>query len=149
LITLRPGDANEVLEAWKVIVKLQHEPVCLILTREDLPTLDRTKYKSAEGVSKGAYVFADAPGGKPEVLIFASGSTLYMAAGAYDQLTKEGIKARVISMPSWEMFEHYCAKKDPKYREEVIPSSVTARVAVEMSSTFGWHQYVGLNGAIL
>jgi transketolase len=149
LITLRPGDANEMLEAWKVIMKSQHEPVCLIATREDLPTLDRTKYKSAEGVAKGAYVLADAPGGKPDVLILASGSTLYMAAAAHDQLTKEGVKARVVSMPSWEMFEHYCAKHDPKYREEVMPSSVTARVAVEMASTFGWHQYVGLTGTVI
>ncbi len=149
LITMRPGDANEVLEAWKVIMNLQHEPVCLILTREDLPTLDRTKYAPASGVAKGAYVLADAPGGKPDVLILASGSTLYMAAAAHEQLTKEGVKARVVSMPSWEMFEHYCAHKDPKYREEVMPSSVTARVAVEMSSTFGWHQYTGLTGAVL
>jgi transketolase len=149
LITLRPGDANEVLEAWKIIMKSQHEPVCLILTREDLPTLDRTKYKPAEGVQKGAYVVADAPGGKPDVLLLAAGSTLGMTVKAYEQLTKEGIKARVVSMPSWEMFEHYCAKHDPKYHEEVLPSSVTARVAVEKASMFGWHQYVGLNGAII
>jgi len=149
LITLRPGDANEVLEAWKIIMKSQHEPVCLILTREELPTLDRTKYKSAEGVTKGAYVVADAAGGKPDVIILASGSTLGMSIKAYEQLTKEGVKARVVSMPSWEMFEHYCAKHDPKYREEVLPASVTARVAVEKASTFGWHQYVGLTGGII
>jgi transketolase len=149
LITLRPGDANEVLEAWKIIMKSQHEPVCLILTREELPTLDRTKYKSAEGVQKGAYVVADAAGGNPDVIILASGSTLGMSIKAYEQLTKEGIKARVVSMPSWEMFEHYCAKHDPKYREEVLPGSVTARVAVEKASTFGWHQYVGLTGGII
>ena len=149
LITLRPGDANEVIEAWKIIMKSQHEPVCLILTREELPTLDRTKYKPAEGVTKGAYVVADAAGGKPDVIILASGSTLGMSIKAYEQLTKEGIKARVVSMPSWEMFEHYCAKHDPKYREEVLPGSVTARVAVEKASTFGWHQYVGLTGGII
>ena len=149
LITMRPGDANEVLEAWKIIMKSQHEPVCLILTREDLPTLDRKKYAPASGVSKGAYVLADAPDGKPDVLLLASGSTLYMCVNAYEQLTKEGMKARVVSMPSWEMFEHYCAKHDPKYREAVMPSSVTARVAVELASMFGWHQYVGLNGTVI
>ena len=149
LITLRPGDANEMLEAWKIIMKSQHEPVCLILTREDLPTLDRKKYAPASGVSKGAYVLADAPDGKPDVLLLASGSTLYMCVNAYEQLTKEGIKARVVSMPSWEMFEHHCAKQNPKYREEVMPSSVTARVAVELASTFGWHQYVGLTGSVI
>ena len=153
LITLRPGDANEVLEAWKIIMKSQHEPICLILTREDLPTLDRTKYKSAEGVTKGAYIVADAPGGKPDVIIMASGSTLYLCVQAYEQLTKEGVKARVVSMPSWEIFEHQCSPTnkhgDPAYREAVLPSSVTARVAVEMASTFGWHQYTGLTGAII
>ena len=151
LITLRPGDANEVVEAWKVIMKSQHEPICLILTREDLPTLDRTKYQPASGLTKGAYILADAPDGKPDVLLLASGSTLYICAQAYEQLTKEGIKARVVSMPSWEMFEHHCSSKhgDPAYREAVLPSSVTARVAVEMASNFGWHQYVGLTGAII
>jgi len=148
LITLRPGDANEMLEAWKVIMKLQHEPVCLIATREDLPTLDRTKYASAEGVTKGAYVLADAPGGKPDVLILASGSSLYLCVEAYEKLKSEGVKARLISMPSWEMFEYAC-NKDPKYREAVMPSSVTARVGVELASPFGWHQYVGMNGAVI
>jgi transketolase len=148
LITLRPGDANEVLEAWKVIMKAHHEPVCLILTREDLPTLDRTKYAPASGLARGAYVVADAPGGKPEVLILCAGSTLGMCVAAYEQLKGDGVNARVISMPSWEMFEHHCSK-DPALREQVIPSSVKARVAVEMASTFGWHQYVGLDGTVL
>ncbi len=148
LITLRPGDANEVLEAWKIIMKSQHEPICLILSREDLPTLDRTKYKPAEGLTKGAYVVADAEGGKPSVLLLAAGSTLGMCIDAYEQLKKEGIKARVVSMPSWEMFEHHC-KHNPAYREEVLPAAVTARVAVEKASTFGWHQYVGLTGDII
>src|SRR5262249_18029394 len=102
----------------------------------------------AEGVAKGAYVVADADGGKPDVLILAAGSTLGMCVDAYEQLKKEGVKARVVSMPSWEIFEHQC-KHNPAYREEVLPSSVTARVAVEMASTFGWHQYVGLNGGII
>jgi transketolase len=148
LITLRPGDANEVLEAWKVIMQAHHEPVCLILTREDLPTLDRTKYAPASGVAKGAYVLADAPGGKPDVLILASGSSLSLCVSAYETLKAEGVKARVVSMPSWEMFE-YNGAKDPAYREAVLPSSVTARVAVELASPFGWHQYVGLTGAVV
>jgi len=148
LITMRPGDANEVLEAWKVIMKSQHEPICLILTREELPTLDRKKYAAASGLTKGAYVVGDAPGGKPDVLILASGSSLGMCTAAHEALTKEGIKSRLVSMPSWEMFEYTC-RKDPNYRESVLPSSVKARVAVELASPFGWHQYVGIDGAII
>lgn len=148
LITLRPGDANEVLEAWKVILRSQHEPVCLILTREELPTLDRTKYAAAEGLTKGAYVLADAAGGKPDVLILASGSSLPVCTEAFEKLKAEGVKARLVSMPSWEMFEYNCAK-DPSYREAVLPSSVRARVAVELATPFGWHQYVGLDGAVV
>jgi transketolase len=148
LITLRPGDANEMLEAWKVIMKSQHEPICLIATREDLPTLDRTKYAPASGLAHGAYVVADAPGGKPDVLILCSGGTLSLCVEAYEKLKTENIKARVVSMPSWEMFEHHCSKH-PEYREAVLPSSVTARVGVEMASTFGWHQYVGLTGSLI
>jgi len=148
LITLRPGDANEMLEAWKIIMKSQHEPVCLIATREDLPTLDRSKYASAEGTAKGAYIVADAPGGKPDVLIFCAGGMLAQCVDAYEKLKAEGIKARVVSMPSWEIFEHHCSK-NPDYREQVMPSSVRARVAVEMASTFGWHQYVGLDGSVI
>src|SRR5204863_6123034 len=106
LITLRPCDANEVLEAWKVIMERRHEPVCLILTRQAVPTLDRKKFGSAEGLRKGAYVLADAPGGKPEVLLLATGSEVSLCVEAYEQLKAEGIKARVVSMPSWEMFEH-------------------------------------------
>jgi transketolase len=145
LITLRPADANEVVEAWKAIMQMAHEPVALILTRQALPTLDRTKYASAEGLHKGAYVLADAPGGKPEVLLLATGSEVSLCVAAYEQLKKEGINARVVSMPSWEMFEYHCTKH-PEYRESVLPSSVTARVAVEQASTFGWGQYLGLTG---
>ncbi len=148
LITLRPGDSNEVLEAWKVIMKSQHEPICLILTREDLPTLDRTKFAPASGLAKGAYVLADAPGGKPDVLLLASGSSLSLCVNAYEKLNAEGVKARLVSMPSWEMFEYHC-NKDSSYREAVMPSSVTARVAVELASPFGWHRYVGLTGAVV
>jgi len=145
LITLRPGDANEVLEAWKVIMQLRHEPTVLILSRQALPTLDRTKYAPASGVAKGAYVLADAEGGKPDVLLLATGSELSLCVDAYERLKGEGIKARVVSMPSWELFEHQPAE----YRESVLPGSVTARVAVEQASTFGWNQYVGLTGQIV
>jgi transketolase len=148
LITLRPCDSNEVVEAWRVIMKSQHEPICLILTRQDLPTLDRKKYAPASGLAKGAYVLADAEGGKPEVILMATGSEVSLCVDVYEQLKKEGIKARVVSMPSWEMFEHYC-KHHPEYREQVLPSSVMARVAVEQAAAFGWHQYVGCDGGIV
>jgi transketolase len=143
LITLRPADANEVTEAWKVIMQLHHEPAVLILTRQALPTLDRTKYASAAGVAKGAYVLADAPGGKPEVLLIATGSEVSLCINAHEQLVKEGIKARVVSMPSCELFEH----QPEAYQESVIPSAVTARVTVEQASIFGWSHYSGITGA--
>ncbi len=142
LITLRPGDANEILEAWRVIMQLRHEPVVLILSRQALPTLDRTTYGSAAGVAKGAYVLADADDGQPDVLLLASGSEVSLCLQAYEQLHQEGIKARVVSMPSWELFE----QQSPAYRESVIPAAVTARVSVEQASTMGWSGYVGLNG---
>ncbi len=145
LITLRPGDANEVVESWKIIMQLSHEPVALILSRQALPTLDRTKYASAEGVKRGAYVLADAPDGKPDVLLMATGSEVSLAIEAYERLKADGVKARVVSMPSWEIFEYHC-RKHPEYRESVLPSAVTARVSVEQASTFGWAQYVGLKG---
>ena len=145
LVTLRPGDANEVLEAWKVIMKMRHEPVALILTRQALPTLDRTKYGSAEGTAKGAYVVADADGGKPDVLLMGTGSEVSLCVAAYEQLKGEGVKARVISMPSWELFEHQGAE----YRETVIPSSVKARVCVEQAGTMGWERYAGDGGTIV
>lgn len=145
LIILRPGDANEVVEAWKHIMQLRHEPVALILTRQALPTLDRTKYAPATGLHKGAYVLADAPGGKPDVLLLATGSEVSLCVEAYEKLAKEGIKARVVSMPSWEIFEH----QSHEYKESVIPSSVTARVCVEQASTFGWRRYIGLDGAAI
>jgi transketolase len=142
LVTLRPADANEVAEAWRVILQFRHEPVCLILTRQALPTLDRTKYASAAGVAKGAYVLADAPGGKPEVLLLATGSEVALCVAAHEQLGKEGIQSRVVSMPSWELFEH----QPPEYKEAVLPSSVKARVSVEQASTLGWERYVGATG---
>jgi transketolase len=145
LITLRPCDGNEVTEAWKVIMQLRHEPVALILSRQALPTLDRTKYASAEGVKQGAYVLADAPGGKPEVMLLATGSEVGLCVQAHEQLVVQGIRSRVVSMPSWEIFEYHC-RKHPEYREQVLPAAVTARVSVEQASTFGWGEYVGPQG---
>ena len=145
LIVMRPADANEVVEAWRVIMPLKHEPVMLVLSRQNLPTVDRAKYAPAAGVAKGAYVLADAAGGKPDVLLLATGSEVGLCVTAYEALTKQGIKARVVSMPSWELFE----RQPQSYRDEVLPPSVTARVAVEQASTLGWAHYVGMDGAII
>jgi transketolase len=145
LIVLRPGDANEVTEAWKIIMGLRHQPVALVLTRQAIPTLDRTKYAAASGVAKGAYVLADAPGGAPDVILMGTGSEVALCVDAYEKLQAEGIKARVVSMPSWEIFE----QQDSVYKESVLPAKVTARVSVEMASTFGWERYVGPKGRIV
>ena len=145
LIVLRPADANEVVEAWRVIMPLRHEPVALVLTRQALPTLDRNRYASAEGVRRGAYILADADDGKPEVLLLATGSEVALCVDAYERLRAEGVKARVVSMPSWEIFEQYC-REHPEYREHVLPSAVVARVSVEQASTLGWARYVGTSG---
>jgi transketolase len=145
LITLRPADANEVVEAWRMIMQFRHEPVALILTRQALPTLDRTTYAAAEGVQRGAYILAEAQHGTPEVLLLATGSEVSLCVEAYEQLKAEGIQARVVSMPSWEMFEYYC-RQHPEYREHVLPAAVTARVSVEQASTLGWARYVGSTG---
>ncbi len=142
LIVLRPGDANEVVEAWKIIAPLQHSPAALVLTRQNLPTLDRTKYAPASGVAKGAYVLADAPGGKPDVILLGTGSELSLCVDAYEKLKSEGVKVRVVSMPSWEIFE----QQDAAYKENVLPANVTARVSMEMAATFGWGRYTGLKG---
>jgi transketolase len=145
LVTLRPGDANEVLEAWKYIIQVRHEPVALILTRQALPTLDRTKVAPASGLTKGAYILADAAGGKPQVILIGTGSELSLCLQAHEQLTKDGIKSRVVSMPSWELFEH----QPQSYRDSVLPPDVTARVAVEQASTFGWERWVGSRGVAI
>jgi transketolase len=145
LITLRPADANEVVEAWRAIMPFRHEPVALILARQAVPTLDRSRYASAEGVQRGAYVLADADDGRPDVLLLATGSEVALCIEAYETLKAEGINARVVSMPSWEMFEHYC-RDHPEYREQVLPQSVAARVSVEKASTLGWARYVGSSG---
>ena len=133
------------MKCWKPGVSScssRHEPVALILSRQALPTLDRTKYGSATGVSKGAYVLAEATDGKPDVLLFASGSEVYLCVEAYEKLKAEGIKARVVSMPSWEIFE----QQTPEYRDSVIPTNVLARVSVEQASSFGWTRFVGMTG---
>jgi transketolase len=145
LLVIRPCDANEVAEAWKIILKQRHTPSALILTRQALPTLDRTKYAAASGLARGAYVLADAPNGKPDVLLLATGSEVSLCIQAYEQLLSEGIHARVISMPCWRLFE---AEEQP-YRNSVLPPSVKARVSVEEGSTFGWERYVGESGESL
>jgi transketolase len=142
LVNIRPADANEVAEAWRIIMQFKHEPVCLILTRQALPTFDRSKYASASGVARGAYVLADAPRGDPDVLLLATGSEVAMCVDAHEMLVRDGIKSRVVSMPSWELFEH----QSQDYKDSVIPPSVTARVSVEKASTLGWERYVGLAG---
>jgi transketolase len=145
LSVIRPCDANETVEAWKALMPYRKHPVALILTRQALPTLDRTKYASAAGLHKGAYVLADAPGGKPEVILLATGSEVSLCVDAHEQLVAQGIRSRVVSMPSWDLFEHYCSEH-PGYREEVLPSSVQARVSVEQAAAFGWGEFVGHQG---
>lgn len=145
LMLLRPGDANEVIESWKVIMQSNHEPAVLVLTRQALPTLDRTKYAPASGVARGAYVLADAEGGAPQVILIATGSEVPLCVEAYEGLKQAGIRARVVSMPSWDLFE----RQEQSYRDQVLPPSVTARVAVETASTFGWERYVGPKGRII
>src|SRR5262244_2014903 len=145
LVTLRPGDANEVVEAYRYIMRLRREPAVLALSRQALPTLDRSKYAPASGVAQGAYVLADAPGGSPEVILIASGSELILAVNAHERLMAEGIRSRVVSMPSWEIFEN----QTRKYRNSVLPAEVVARVALEQASTFGWERYIGASGRII
>jgi transketolase len=144
-ITLRPADANEVTEAWRVIMQLRHEPAALVLSRQALPTMDRGKYASAVGVAKGAYILADSLDGKPDLILMATGSEVSLCVSAYETLSAEGRKVRVVSMPSWEIFEH----QSQEYRESVLPQAVTARISVEQAATFGWSQYVGHAGKSL
>jgi transketolase len=145
LITLRPGDANEVAEAWRVIMEFRHKPACLILSRQNMPTLDRTKYAPASGVAKGAYVLADASDNEPEVILIGTGSEVSLCVDAYEKLTAEGVKTRVVSMPSWELFDD----QPQEYRDRVLPPDVRARVSVEQAATFGWQRYayrsIGMN----
>ena len=145
LIVLRPADANEVAEAWRVVLGLKHEPACLILSRQNLPTFDRTRYAPASGVRRGAYVLADAANRKPDVILMGTGSEVRLCVEVYEKLTAEGVAARVVSMPSWELFE----QQDDAYRAAVLPPEVTRRVAVEQASTLGWERYTGLRGAVI
>jgi len=145
LVVLRPADANEVVEAYRYIMQLRHEPAVLALSRQPLPTLDRSKYAPASGVARGAYVLADPPAGKPEVILIASGSEVSLCVNAHEALLAEGIRSRVVSMPSWDIFEH----QPQAYRDSVLPPDVTARVAVEQASTFGWERYVGWSGRVI
>ena len=146
LIVLRPADANEVVEAWRVIMNSHHKPVALLLTRQDVPTLDRNKYAPASGLAQGAYVLADSQDGQqPDVILIGTGSEVSLCVAAYEQLRFEGVRARIVSMPSWELFEH----QDQAYRDRVLPPAVKARVAVEQASTFGWAHYVGTTGTVI
>jgi transketolase len=145
LMLLRPADANEVVEAWKIVMQLQHEPAALVLSRQAVPTFDRSKYGAAGGVARGAYVLADAPGGTPHVILMGSGSEVSLCVAAYEQLTAEGIGTRVVSMPSWNLFE----QQSDEYKAQVLPPEVKARVAVEQAAVFGWSQYVGPTGLVV
>jgi len=140
---IRPCDANEVAEAWRVIMEMKHEPVVLILSRQALPTLDRSKLAPASGLRRGAYVLSDGTNGKPDVLLIGTGSEVSLCLGAQEALKKQGVEARVISMPSWKLFED----QDEAYRESVLPSRIRARVSVELAARFGWERYVGIDGA--
>jgi transketolase len=145
LVVLRPGDANEVVEAYRVVMQLKHQPAVLALSRQPLPTLDRKRYAPASGVGRGAYVLGDAPGGAPEVILIGTGSELSLAVAAHEQLLSEGIRSRVVSMPSWDLFDH----QSQEYRDSVLRPNVKARVAVEQASTFGWERYVGSEGRVI
>jgi transketolase len=145
LVVLRPADANEVVEAYRYIMQLKHQPAMLALSRQPLPTLDRSKYASAAGVASGAYVLADPPGGKPELILIATGSEVSLCVKAHEELLAEGIRSRVVSMPSWDIFEH----QTQAYRDSVLPPDITARIAVEQASAFGWERYVGWSGRVI
>jgi transketolase len=145
LITLRPCDANEVAEAWRVALERKHQPACLILSRQALPTLDRGRFAPASGVVRGAYVLGDLGGAPPKVILIGTGSEVSLCVAAAEQLAADGVPARVVSMPSWELFED----QDEAYRQDVLPEAIASRVAVEQASTIGWERYVGRRGAIV
>lgn len=145
MIVLRPADANEVVEAYRIALQIRNRPVCLVLSRQALPTLDRTRYAPAAGLAKGGYVLADAPDGKPHVLLLGTGSEVSLCLAARERLAADGINARVVSLPSWELFE----EQSQEYRDRVLPPEVPARVAVEEASTFGWERYAGLSGTLV
>ncbi|MEP6963943.1 MAG: transketolase C-terminal domain-containing protein, partial [Polaromonas sp.] len=145
MMLIRPADANEVIEAWRIAMQLKNRPVSLVLSRQSLPTLDRSRYASASGVALGAYVLADPGDGKPDVLLLATGSEVSLCIKAFEQLSAEGVKARVVSMPSWDLFE----AQSLEYRRSVLPPDVLARVSVEEASTLGWDRYVGAGGTMI
>jgi transketolase len=145
LTLIRPADANEVVEAYRYIMQLRHRPAVLVLSRQPLATLDRKKYAPASGVSRGAYVLADAPGGKPDVVLIATGSEVSLAVDAHERLAADNIRTRVVSMPSWDIFE----RETQEYRDSVLPPEISARVAIEQASTFGWERYVGTTGQVI
>jgi transketolase len=145
LVVLRPGDANEVVEAYRYVLQLRHQPAVIALSRQPLPTFDRTKYASAAGVARGAYVMADAPGGPPEIILIATGSEVSLIVEAHEALVSRGIRSRVVSMPSWDIFEH----QPQSYRQEVLPPAVKARIAVEQGSELAWERYVGADGRVI
>ena len=145
LDVIRPADANEVAEAWKAALDRHHQPVALVLTRQDVPIIDRSRYASAEGLRRGAYVLADPQGGEPEVILIATGSEVPLAVAAHEKLIADGVRSRVVSMPCWELFE----RQEQSYQDEVLPPAITARVSVEEASTLGWDRFVGSEGATI
>jgi transketolase len=145
LVVLRPGDANEVVEAYRYVLQLRHQPAVIALSRQPLPTFDRSKYASAAGVARGAYVMSDAPGGPPEIILIATGSEVALVVEAHEALASRGIRSRVVSMPSWDIFEH----QPLSYRQEVLPPAVKARIAVEQGSELAWERYVGADGRVI
>jgi transketolase len=145
LLVLRPGDANEVAEAWRLVMELRHDPAILVLSRQAMPTLDRTRYAPAVGLRRGAYVLADAQQGDPEVILMGTGTEVALIVAAYEQLAADGVRARAVSMPSWDLFE----RQPEEYRSAVLPPHVTARVAIEQAASFGWDRYVGLTGEVI
>jgi transketolase len=145
LVTIRPCDANEAAEAWRVLMQFHHSPVALVLTRQAVPVLDRQRYAPAAGLERGAYVLGDPDEGNPELVLIGTGSEVALCVDAYEQLTAAGEKVRVVSMPSWELFD----QQPQDYRDEVLPPSVKARVSVEQASTFGWERFVGRHGAMI
>lgn len=144
-MTIRPADANEVSAAWRIVMGQRHQPVALVLSKQAIPVIDRKQYAPAEGLLRGAYILADTPGGRPDVLLLATGSEVALCLETFEVLRRDGVRARVVSMPCWDLFEHQSAQ----YRDNVLPPAVTARVSVEAASTFGWSRYVGLRGCSL
>jgi transketolase len=145
LDVIRPCDANEVAEAWREAMDRHHQPVALVLTRQDVPVLDRSRYASAEGLRRGGYVLSDPESGDPEVILIATGSEVALAVAAHEKLVSDGVRSRVVSLPCWELFE----RQDDGYKDEVLPPEISARVSIEEASTLGWDRFVGAEGATI